>query len=134
MTNEEQDQHDPHVVRLSNRQRRFLRNRLKALGFANYRRYLLSPQWADTRARYEASGRPQKCMVCHDPHYELHHRTYKHLGKERLDDLIPLCRDHHDQVHRQQEPLWNGHGALRQQIRRPNGPPAHVSTPVEQVK
>jgi hypothetical protein len=122
MTNEEQDQHDPHVVKLSNRQRMFLRDRLKALGFKSYRHYLLySPAWQETKERYEASGRPQKCMVCHDPHYELHHRTYKRLGRELLQDLIPLCRDHHDQVHRQHEPLWNGHRGLRQRTGRASG-------------
>jgi len=131
MTTNEQNttEQDSHLVRLSNRQRMFLRDRLKALGFKNYRHYLLSsPAWQETKERYQASGRPQKCVVCHDPHYELHHRTYKRLGQERLDDLIPLCREHHDQVHRQEVvSLWDGHKAVRRLIRRSTAEAAQVS-------
>jgi hypothetical protein len=78
--------------------------RLKALGFAGaarggYERYLGSPTWGDARARYAASGKPTSCFVCADERdVEYHHRTYERLGVEHPDDLVPLCRRHHDRV------------------------------------
>jgi hypothetical protein len=29
----------------------------------------------------------------------LHHRTYERLGEEALDDLVPVCLEHHADVH-----------------------------------
>lgn len=37
--------------------------------------------------------------MCWDPNVDLHHKTYKRLGEERLTDLLPLCRLHHDLAH-----------------------------------
>lgn len=34
-----------------------------------------------------------------DGPYDLHHRTYVRLGCERLRDLVPLCRRHHEALH-----------------------------------
>lgn len=64
-----------------------------------YRDYIKSPEWADVKARYQKSRLPKKCMACGSKNYDLHHRTYKRLGKEWLTDLVPLCREHHDQTH-----------------------------------
>lgn len=66
----------------------------------DYHRYLRSKAWRKTRQRYRESGLPQECAVCGDPRYELHHLTYRRLGRERLSDLQPLCRLHHCGVHR----------------------------------
>jgi hypothetical protein len=40
-------------------------------------------------------------MVCKEPNFdvELHHTTYDRLGCEKLTDLVPLCREHHELVH-----------------------------------
>lgn len=65
----------------------------------DYQRYLRSRAWRATRKRYRESGRPQVCAVCGNPRYELHHLTYARLGRERLDDLQPLCRRHHIAAH-----------------------------------
>jgi predicted HNH restriction endonuclease len=42
----------------------------------------------------------------------LHHRTYKNLGNERLNDLVPLCPDCHDRVHalHRSDPRWKRAG------------------------
>ncbi len=45
----------------------------------------------------------------------LHHRTYKRLGRERLNDLVPLCKAHHEQAHQRVRAgarLWNAHTKL----------------------
>lgn len=61
--------------------------------------YLASPRWAMKKDAYRASGRPQACLMCGAERVDLHHRTYKRLGRERLTDLVPLCRTHHEAVH-----------------------------------
>lgn len=68
---------------------------------AEYRDYIRSPAWAEVRRRYWASKLPQACYCCDrtDVPLDLHHRTYKNLGNERLMDLIPLCRPCHEAAH-----------------------------------
>lgn len=66
---------------------------------AEYAAYLRSPHWRDVKRRYRASKLPKKCKVCGEAMYDLHHRTYKRLGNERLADLVPLCRTHHQGLH-----------------------------------
>lgn len=44
-----------------------------------------------------------KCWLCQevplDGSIELHHLTYKRVGRESLDDLMPLCGVCHKKVH-----------------------------------
>ena len=101
--------------KLSNRQKRFLKGRLRELGMKSYFEYLCSDQWHLTRERFRASGLHQTCLVCFDPNVDLHHRTYSRLGKERLDDLVALCRRHHEQIHVEGLDLWKGPSILREQ-------------------
>jgi hypothetical protein len=102
--------------RLSNRQKRFF-SKLNDLGFDTYMEYLLSDHWHDVKARYRSSKLPQECLVCFDPNVDLHHRTYKRLGAERLNDLVPLCRLHHEQAHELERTgsvsLWDAAKALK---------------------
>lgn len=73
--------------------------RLWDLGFKSYDEYLASPQWKAFRQKYYASGCPTRCAVCKTPDAILHHHTYERLGCEHVDDVTPLCRRHHDEVH-----------------------------------
>lgn len=45
---------------------------------------------------------PKKCYVCgkKSGSLELHHRTYKNLGNERLMDLVPVHRECHELIHK----------------------------------
>ncbi len=95
---------------------------LRKLGFngseLGYDDYLNSRRWKDGgRALFQKSGRGKRCYVCGDPHYDVHHRTYKTLGRERLEHLIPLCRRHHMAVHTLAErlgrPLFYAHDVER---------------------
>ena len=90
---------------------------------ADYAAYIRSSAWAKVKRRYRASKLPQHCAVCGDAKVDLHHRTYKRLGNERLTDLIPLCRPHHGDVHamvkesanRSKVNLWSAVRRLRRQ-------------------
>ena len=95
---------------LSKRQRKFLSNQLARYGFKSYRDYLYSDHWQKLRERYRASKLPQVCFVCWDPNVDLHHKTYRRLGEEKLTDLLPLCRLHHDLAHKLDQE-WRRSGA-----------------------
>lgn len=74
--------------------------KLRRLGFANYSEYIASPEWADVRARYKRSIRPQDCGLCGTSEkIEIHHLTYERVGEEELSDLTALCRDCHSMLH-----------------------------------
>ena len=87
---------------------------------AGYREYIQSEAWQEVRRRFWASRLPKECYVCGSGEgpKDLHHRTYKNLGSERLMDLVPLCRRCHVEVHalHDRKPrlsLWGATGALR---------------------
>lgn len=73
--------------------------RVRRLGYSSYSEYLRSSHWEDVKRRYRASKLPKKCYICGDTKYELHHRTYKNMGSERLMDFVPLCRKCHGGIH-----------------------------------
>lgn len=87
------------------RARRRSRNKRKKIiterWVGDYRAYLRTPHWQDVRRRYWASKMPKRCAVCGrtDTPLDLHHRTYKRIGNERLSDLILLCRQCHEETH-----------------------------------
>lgn len=66
-----------------------------------YRDYIASPAWEMRKTwwRSHRSPRQRRCRACHAPRTDLHHRTYVRLGCERLRDLVPLCRRHHEALH-----------------------------------
>lgn len=65
-----------------------------------YAEYLRSDHWKDVKVRFRQSQSPQCCLVCGQEQYDLHHRTYKNMGHERMWDVVPLCRHHHFTLHR----------------------------------
>lgn len=66
-----------------------------------YDLYLKSDHWQEFRERYQESDKVQhSCYVCGTDVYDLHHWTYVRLGQEELDDVIPLCREHHKITHK----------------------------------
>lgn len=80
--------------------------KLRELGFQNYNQYLKSQHWQNIRNRYYKSKLPKRinnicvCRVCEqDKPLSLHHRTYKNMGNERLNDLILLCSECHHLAH-----------------------------------
>ncbi len=53
-------------------------------------------------------------MVCGAPQVDLHHLDYDQLGRERFEDLLPLCRWHHGLLH----DAWDASGQWRRLGRR----------------
>jgi len=90
--------------------------RLRHLGFSSYADYLSSTHWAEFRQKYFLSQRPKTCLVCGDGRIQLHHVTYERLGQEKLKDVVPLCRKHHEDVHswlkQNHAPLYETHRAI----------------------
>lgn len=67
---------------------------------SDYAVYLRSGHWQEVKRRYRATRKlPQTCVVCGNQRVDLHHLTYRRIGRERLTDLVPLCREHHDEAH-----------------------------------
>lgn len=81
-------------------QKQAFRKRLKQLGFKTYSEYLEGKHWKAFRSKWYRKFGSFKCSVCGDTEeVHLHHWTYVRLGKERLQDVYPLCRIDHDRVH-----------------------------------
>lgn len=74
-----------------------------------YATYITSQQWRDRRTLWAATETARlapavlSCVGCDDrwrlSHDDLHHCDYARLGAEADDDLWPLCRACHDQLH-----------------------------------
>ena len=76
--------------------------RLAELRAMPYEEYLLTPEWQATRKRILKRDNYQ-CQGCHTKHATLnvHHYTYERLGCELDTDLVTLCVDCHEELHRQ---------------------------------
>jgi len=65
-----------------------------------YREYISSRHWAERKVRYYKTHK-KECALCHSTsHVELNHIYYGNFGFEKDEDLIPLCRGHHEMLHR----------------------------------
>ena len=70
---------------------------------------MASRAWLDSREHWRDTyvavhGVEPTCAACGGRwtlrNGDLHHRSYDRLGRERFDDLMPLCRGCHEQLHR----------------------------------
>jgi 5-methylcytosine-specific restriction endonuclease McrA len=69
--------------------------------FVSYLEYLTTTAWR-TKA-YQAKHRADwRCEYCgrENVALETHHQTYARVGRERPDDLIVLCEECHEQIHK----------------------------------
>ena len=65
-----------------------------------YKKYLRTKHWRRTRTkRIAMSG--YKCDECglRTNRFEIHHKTYKRRGEEKMKDLLTLCRSCHRAKH-----------------------------------
>ena len=60
--------------------------------------YLKSAHWKETRTKALAHY-GSVCATCGKTGFDVHHKTYRNLGREVLSDLAILCRKHHRMVH-----------------------------------
>lgn len=65
----------------------------------DYDTYLASEHWQQVRRRALWTW-DYRCAVCNSAQFvDVHHRTYKRLGRERWNDVIVLCRTCHENYH-----------------------------------
>lgn len=80
-----------------------------------YQAYIASPAWVAQKERWRSRHpRRRRCAACGGRRYDLHHRTYVRLGRERMGwaffggDLVPLCHREHEWLHRLQRRMgWS---------------------------
>lgn len=65
----------------------------------DYPDYLQSPEWRERRAEVLRFWNGQCALCSWSESVDVHHRTYERLGREHLSDLIPLCRNCHQEFH-----------------------------------
>lgn len=87
---------------------------------SEYRGYIASEEWQKTRKRYWRSSLPKYCYVCKADGevLDLHHRSYKTLGKENLNHLVLVCRPCHDSIHETQKREGIGIWAATKKVRK----------------
>lgn len=75
--------------------------RLQSLGFNTYKEYLASDHWSEFSKSYRQSpDTPKVCRCCGFNSFQLHHKTYERLGNESFDDIAPMCRYCHKELHK----------------------------------
>jgi phage terminase large subunit GpA-like protein len=100
----------------------------------DYNEYIQSSAWQKKRKQFFESrmwntyphGKVAKKFVCYccgsDERLDLHHRTYKRFGNERIStDLIPVCRTCHTEIHKKQKSgtqLWKATKRTKKKIQR----------------
>lgn len=73
---------------------------LRINGFDSYEDYIHSEHWKAFNQWYrQCKFLIQRCVVCESRTFELHHWTYIRVTQENLQDVIPLCRQHHQELH-----------------------------------
>jgi 5-methylcytosine-specific restriction endonuclease McrA len=73
-----------------------------------YNGYLQSPEWRALRdlVLMRANGRCEGCGTAEPS--EVHHLTYDHAGAEFLFELVALCTNCHERLHRETMPEEHG--------------------------
>ena len=86
--------------RIKQRQWNYLLDFLRA-NKMTYVQYLQTPHWRDVRKRFWNSKLHKgKCYACGaTQNLQVHHKTYKRIGNERMNDLLLLCGDCHKETH-----------------------------------
>lgn len=70
----------------------------KSTALDAYSDYLRSPEWQERRkVRLLADG--YICQDCHSAATDVHHLTYKNIGRESMEDLVSLCHECHLRRH-----------------------------------
>lgn len=65
-----------------------------------YEEYINSKEWLIRKDNYFQSH-PKRCKKCRTKdQIHLHHKSYKNLGSEPDNDLVPLCNSCHQKLHK----------------------------------
>ena len=72
-------------------------HRFLTVGYGNYKEdYLTSQAWVNKR--WQVMFRDGFICPCGAPATEVHHKHYKNIGREQLEDLVALCNTCHDKL------------------------------------
>jgi 5-methylcytosine-specific restriction endonuclease McrA len=107
---------DTRAQAIKDHQWTYLTNYLRAHKMS-YQDYLHPEHWQDVRARFWASKLHNGgCAVCNTRvNLQVHHRSYRRVGHEKLSDLVLLCGDCHKLTHQCER---NGKGILWGAVKR----------------
>lgn len=85
---------------LRNRHYEFWNRKPKEFDKISYRNYLQTKKWKEKRrAKLDIND---CCEICGSKgNLHIHHKTYKNIFDEKLEDLQTLCKDCHLSIHRQ---------------------------------
>jgi len=82
-----------------------------------YYEYLKTEHWKKVRERKFNSKSKYVCECCSvSKGLQLHHKSYKRVGCERLNDLVWLCEKCHSELHKTKpkgSKLWSASRKLR---------------------
>lgn len=69
--------------------------------YLQYKEYLQTKHWELTKERfYNSKQFTGGCFVCGcQENLQVHHKTYENIQRERLTDLVCLCKDCHRMIH-----------------------------------
>lgn len=72
--------------------------------FVDYKTYIESGDWLNRCVKFFGDHPNCSVRACrkrwHEGNVQIHHRTYKRLGRELRTDLVPLCDSCHGEAHR----------------------------------
>ena len=75
---------------------KFIRNS----DYKSYSDYLKSAHWHKVKTKF-LSSQIKQCAICKEKsRLVVHHKSYETLGCEREEDLVILCRNHHEELHK----------------------------------
>lgn len=76
-------------------------------GAKEYQYYLKTIHWLQLRNNAIKQS-DNKCQLCSNPNnLEVHHNTYERIWQEKPSDLIVLCENHHELIHKQGGLKWD---------------------------
>ena len=94
--------------------------------YYSYHKYLQSNHWKKKRQDFlESKLYKNGCEICNSTKkINIHHKTYKRIGNEKLNDLTALCEECHLKLHEElkenPENLWKTYKRMRKQFQRKN--------------
>lgn len=75
----------------------------KPFNYDEYLAYIQSPRWMKKRARRLCFDQHKCCYCKGSVRLQVHHLHYDHLFNETMWDLITLCFQCHEELHRDEE-------------------------------
>lgn len=75
--------------------------RLRKYGYKNLKEYYESDRWKEKKDEFKRSNKNVSCSCCGrvSLHLDIHHKSYKSLCDENLDQLCYTCRKCHVEIH-----------------------------------